>query len=456
MATKSGQPEPEKAEVVEELLDALDAALDRVKVLYEQYFLGIQKQPPTFLHTDIERKIRDIMQLQVRNTALRYRFATLQQKFGSYNSYWRRTLRQIENGTYARNLSKVGRQAARTGAAVPEEILAAMPKRMRDQVVRDREQALALAKLRHQEPADGQGDDELLTLADEEVDLSDLSGVDLLGHARDARDERTADGALRVDEADADFDLDAFFAKVINEDAPEPTPAGGDETRRTPASNGHAARHPRPTGVRAPAAFAGPLPSTTTHAAATQPVARMVEPHHLPTQPLRPSETVTAASPPIAPTAFTAVTQPVPTAAFAAHPMARPTAMQPVIAPVIAAVVEADDHDNEVRIYAPPVPRQASAMPIAPPAGAIPRVPRVIPPVIPPTGPVARTKVPPSEVTPANGVPTAVMPPLPTPRPPAPPPRGSTLASSQATRPNPIKPGASSGLSAPVETLAGP
>ncbi|HET7506039.1 MAG TPA: hypothetical protein VFK02_33695, partial [Kofleriaceae bacterium] len=154
MATKSGQPEPEKAEVVEALLDDLDAALDRVKVLYEQYFLGIQKQPPTYLHTDLERKIRDIAQLQVRNTALRYRFATLQQKFGSYNAYWRRTLRQIENGTYTRNLSKIGRQAARTGAEVPEEILAAMPRRMRDQVVRDREAALALARLREQQRAD--------------------------------------------------------------------------------------------------------------------------------------------------------------------------------------------------------------------------------------------------------------------------------------------------------------
>ena len=59
MATKSGQQEPEKAEVVEELLDALETSLDRVKVLYEQYFLGIQKQPPTFMHTDIERKIRE-------------------------------------------------------------------------------------------------------------------------------------------------------------------------------------------------------------------------------------------------------------------------------------------------------------------------------------------------------------------------------------------------------------
>ena len=223
MATKSGQPEPEKAEVVEELLEALDASLDRVKVLYEQYFLGIQKQPPTYLHTEVERKIRDIIQLQIRNTALRYRFATLQQKFGSYNAYWRRTLRQIENGTYTRNLSKIGRHAAKTGAAVPEEILAAMPKRMRDQIKRDREAALALAELRNHH-AD---EPEFLTLLDDDLDL----GLDDQGPAAVIRESAelrrsvvAAGGTHKIDESDADFDLDAFFAKVMSEGELSPAP----------------------------------------------------------------------------------------------------------------------------------------------------------------------------------------------------------------------------------------
>lgn len=91
---------------VEELLDTVDQALDRLKTLYEQYFLGIQKQAPSFIHNDVERKLRDLAQMQLRNTGMRYRLATLQQKFGSYNAYWRRTLRQIENGTYARHLRR--------------------------------------------------------------------------------------------------------------------------------------------------------------------------------------------------------------------------------------------------------------------------------------------------------------------------------------------------------------
>ena len=105
MASKSAQEQQVSTEAIEEMLDTVDKSLDRVKTLYEQYFLGIQKQAPSHLHTTIERQLRELAQLQIRNTGMRYRLATLQQKFGAYNAYWKRTVRQIENGTYIRNLS---------------------------------------------------------------------------------------------------------------------------------------------------------------------------------------------------------------------------------------------------------------------------------------------------------------------------------------------------------------
>ena len=148
VALKSSLSSEEKSAEIEEALDALDKLVDRLKVMYEQYFMGIQKQAPAHLHTDAERRIREVAQLQIRNTALRYRFVTIQQKFGSYNTYWKRTVREIESGRYIRNLSKLRRQAKLTGEALPEEILAAMPKRMRESIERDRAVALAEAKRR--------------------------------------------------------------------------------------------------------------------------------------------------------------------------------------------------------------------------------------------------------------------------------------------------------------------
>ncbi len=199
---------------VEEALDLIDKSMERVKALYEQYFLGIQKQPPTFIHNDLERKLRDLQQVQIRNTALRYRYATLQQKFGSYNSYWRRTLRQIEQGTYGRSLAKLGRKAAETGAEIPEEILAKMPKRMREAVRRDREAALALAARRGKlAPTAAENPDDGGDFYEEFAPATPVSRVD-------------ARGAHVLDATDGDFDLDSFFAEVSAEEESEATTSG--------------------------------------------------------------------------------------------------------------------------------------------------------------------------------------------------------------------------------------
>ncbi|MBA3465582.1 MAG: hypothetical protein H0T46_36965, partial [Deltaproteobacteria bacterium] len=220
MASKSAQPD--SVVDTEEVLDYIDKTMERLKSLYEQYFLGMQKQPPSHLHNDVERRIRDLMQVQIRNTGLRYRFATLQQKFGSYSSYWRRTLRQIEQGTYLRQLSRISRKAAQTGEEIPEEILAAMPKRMREQVKRDREQALALAARRA--AAGGPVDDEM---NDEGDDAPAVIGEAVAVRNAVRKNQHT------LNDTDGDMDFEAFFASMAdksddtNPDA-KAYPSGGD------------------------------------------------------------------------------------------------------------------------------------------------------------------------------------------------------------------------------------
>jgi hypothetical protein len=215
---------------LEELLDGVDMTMDRLKTLYEQYFMGIQKQAPSFIHNDIER---DLQQLNMRNTGLRYRLATLQQKFGSYNSYWRRTLRQIENGTYVRNLAKIGRDAARTGADIPEEILAKMPKRMREQIMKDREAAIAIARRRNQVD-DEKADDEKTGESEAPVfpDLDDNVAAAI--NERPRRELKTQGGAHVLADDDADMDFDSFFAAFNEDDAPKPARDAASTQARAP------------------------------------------------------------------------------------------------------------------------------------------------------------------------------------------------------------------------------
>lgn len=196
-----------------DMLDDLQTRIDRCKVLFEQYFLGIQKTAPGQLHVELERRIRQLTQLHIRNTGQRYRFTTLSQKFASYNTYWKRTMRQIEAGSYIRDMARLERKSARTGKDVPDEVLAKMPKRMQDRIRRDRK-----AQADRAERNKGR-----------EQSLRESGKV---------RDHKPGN-VHQLDEADLldDLDLDSIFSSMLGDDAgpaPTPTPPPSQGRRRNP------------------------------------------------------------------------------------------------------------------------------------------------------------------------------------------------------------------------------
>src|SRR5690606_13412822 len=52
----------------------------------------------------------------IRNTALKFRLRSIIQKFHTYSTYWNRTMREIENGTYRRHKQRAQRRAERRNA----------------------------------------------------------------------------------------------------------------------------------------------------------------------------------------------------------------------------------------------------------------------------------------------------------------------------------------------------
>lgn len=203
MALKSKFGVDEKKAEVDERLTLLGKQLDRLKVLYEQYFMGIQKVPPNQLHRDVERGVRELTQLKIRNTAMRYRFTTISQKFGSYNTYWRRTMRQIESGKYVRDVNRAVRRARAKGEDIPDEVLRTLPKRVQDRVRRDRE------ALRKRQIRDGTLPAEA-TEGAEGPESAESAATELDEPARSRNPKPTS---WQIDE-NAEFDMDAMFASI--------------------------------------------------------------------------------------------------------------------------------------------------------------------------------------------------------------------------------------------------
>ena len=106
------------ASELHQLLDELDGRIEALKILYEQYFLGIEKLEPQKERQGVARIVRRVQTAQTKNTAVRFRLNSLNQRFLSYQSYWNRIVREIEAGTYHRDLARVERDMKRRGINV--------------------------------------------------------------------------------------------------------------------------------------------------------------------------------------------------------------------------------------------------------------------------------------------------------------------------------------------------
>ena len=91
-------------------LKDLEKSLDRLRSLYEQWFQGIERVPPSRQHERFDRQLRELRRNQPRNTALRFRFQTLFQRYTVLKTHWSRIARQIEEGTYRRVLQRAQRR----------------------------------------------------------------------------------------------------------------------------------------------------------------------------------------------------------------------------------------------------------------------------------------------------------------------------------------------------------
>ncbi|RYG80220.1 hypothetical protein EON77_08295, partial [bacterium] len=98
------------------MIGEIEVRLERMRSLYSQYFAGIEKLEPLVVRKDFDRRLEVLRKMQIRNTGLRFRFQVVLQRYNTYQTYWLRLCRQIENGTYKRDLR---RAQARFGSDLP-------------------------------------------------------------------------------------------------------------------------------------------------------------------------------------------------------------------------------------------------------------------------------------------------------------------------------------------------
>lgn len=81
-------------------LDDLEQKIFLVKIAYEKYFSGLEKQEPLRDRQEIQRLLRDFLDTPIRSAAQRFRYQTLKSRFQAMELYWTRNLIQMERGTH--------------------------------------------------------------------------------------------------------------------------------------------------------------------------------------------------------------------------------------------------------------------------------------------------------------------------------------------------------------------
>ena len=92
------------------MLSDAEVQLSRIKHLYEQWFQGLERIEPQIPRKQFDRLLHELRKQQPRNTGLRFRFQTLIQRYTTLQTYWKRIGRQIEEGTYRRDLLRARRR----------------------------------------------------------------------------------------------------------------------------------------------------------------------------------------------------------------------------------------------------------------------------------------------------------------------------------------------------------
>ena len=104
------------------LLHDTEVKLKRLKALYDQWFQGIERLEPLVARKDLDRTFVLLAKERPRNTAARFKLTQLKARYSTYVIYWQRIARQMEEGTYARDLRRARRRRGSSNKASDEHV----------------------------------------------------------------------------------------------------------------------------------------------------------------------------------------------------------------------------------------------------------------------------------------------------------------------------------------------
>ncbi len=90
----------------DEDLQVLETKIKQLKLDYDQYFLGTRPREPSQARGEVQKLFALYSQQPIQNTALRFRYNSIQARYFALRRQWDETQRKVEEGTYSRHVFK--------------------------------------------------------------------------------------------------------------------------------------------------------------------------------------------------------------------------------------------------------------------------------------------------------------------------------------------------------------
>lgn len=104
---------------IEQELDRIELKIKEIDQAYEKYFMGIERRPPEQARTELGLVLRRLSSRHMVQTDLRFRFQMLATRYHNYCANWDRTMKNLEDGKFVRQLQKIRSTTGGSGANTP-------------------------------------------------------------------------------------------------------------------------------------------------------------------------------------------------------------------------------------------------------------------------------------------------------------------------------------------------
>ncbi len=110
------------AEELSDRATQLEAKMIQLKNRYEQFFMGLERKPPSNERNALHKELDLLRQMLIKNTALKFKLNSMFSRFLSYERLWVKTESDIEEGRYKRDVNRARRRVGGPGLPSAEDV----------------------------------------------------------------------------------------------------------------------------------------------------------------------------------------------------------------------------------------------------------------------------------------------------------------------------------------------